>query len=181
MLIHTTWTPLLGSVLYLIYEVLYHYPTFRSLLNALIVFLFLFMSSRLLYHPYGKPVTIWSSMFMRDDEWIKVLNSSISTIIIESLNRIFSLNRDKENKSYKVSDNQFTTINQHINCIMCYVAHLPTKSQLSNVISSIISNYPQLRNIPIVGDDMTQSSFQTGPINFNLNESSPCKICNVFD
>ena len=138
---------------------MYHYPTVGSLINALIVFLFLFISSRLLYRPYGKPVTIWSSMFMRDDEWVKVLSSSTNTIIMESLKRIFTFKDDSSN-----IDDYHTAVNHHINCIMCYLAHLPTKQQLSTIISSILPNYPQLRNIPIVGDDMTQSSFETGQL-----------------
>ena len=85
----------------------------------------------------------------------------MSAVIIESLKSIFTLN----NESNKVSDGILnTSVSQHINCIMCYVAHLPSKQQLSTVISSILSNYPQLRNIPIVGDGMTQSSFETGSV-----------------
>ena len=99
---------------------------------------------------------------MRDDEWIKVLSESTSSIIIESLKRIFTF----YNELPKITDNE-SAVNHHINCVMCYVAHLPQKQQLSRVISSILPNYPQLRNIPIVGDDMTQSSFQTGNISLH--------------
>ena len=155
-MIHTSWCPLLGAALCLIYEFVYDYPTFYSMIHALNIFIFLFISSRLLHHPYGQPVSIWSSMLMIDHEWIKALSSSTFSVIAQSVNPFANYAQQK------ISDSDSTQIHQHIHCAMCYVAHLPTKKDLIRVISKVIPNYSQLRNVPIIGENMTQSSFQNG-------------------
>eukprot|EP00484_Ammonia_sp_Unknown_P006498 CAMPEP_0197059318 /NCGR_PEP_ID=MMETSP1384-20130603/116495_1 /TAXON_ID=29189 /ORGANISM="Ammonia sp." /LENGTH=526 /DNA_ID=CAMNT_0042494359 /DNA_START=192 /DNA_END=1772 /DNA_ORIENTATION=- len=84
--------------------------------------------------------------------------------MVHSFKRIFTLNEKGKEQAIsdnKVADEQQVSVQQHIHCIMCYVAHLPSPQQLSGVISSVLPNYPQLTNIPIVGDTITQSSFET--------------------
>ncbi|ETO20364.1 hypothetical protein RFI_16855 [Reticulomyxa filosa] len=88
----------------------------------------------------GDPVSLWSALWMRDDEWGDQKKSSKRGV--------------EEAKRSQMMEFQ------HLYCVLLYVSHLPTKEELAKVIARIMPHYPQLRNIPLIAQSMIRSSFK---------------------
>ena len=144
--------PILCGILYVFYAFFVIYNGFIGFIfNCFVVYMLLFCLSLIVYHPHGKPASIWSSIYMRDDEWEYIENLSLFECFKSS---IFGING-----SIMDSNNNNNNRSTHMYCLMFYVSSLPEKEHLIDGIESIINKYPQLCNIPVIGESIVQSSF----------------------
>lgn len=252
-------------MIHFFYECFYGNSFIWSLIHIWSIFVILFIASGLLYRPFGPPVSIWSSMWMRDDQWRIVINSTsvldlifqsiedsyyslkelIQTIVLHShstiqrqfnkavkaarqpmvpssvtttanlanadndiINNMTNNNNNNSNNRNNNNNrnqngrlntnnnnnndptvstgnnsnnndssnnnnddggrNSESIVNQHVYVIICKLTHLPAKEHLSRVMSDVLNHYPQLCNLPLIGDAMKDCSFTTGKCSYVL-------------